>query len=183
MPHIQYYMVVDLEATCSNDGSLPKSEMETIEIGAVMVEARTHQIIEEYETFIRPVRNPELTDFCRELTSITQYEVDGAPSFQEAFADFVDWANEFPEFIFCSWGYFDRSQFEKDCAFHGIEYPFGDRHINLKEEFVTARSLKKKSGVIAALRSVGLSFKGKHHRGIDDARNIADLIPYIYPLG
>jgi inhibitor of KinA sporulation pathway (predicted exonuclease) len=31
----------------------------------------------------------------------------------------------------------------------------------------------------AALRRVGLPLRGTHHRGIDDARNIARLLPWI----
>ena len=29
-----YYLVVDLEATCSDDGAVPRDQMEIIEIGA-----------------------------------------------------------------------------------------------------------------------------------------------------
>ena len=64
---------------------------------------------------------------------------------------------------------------------HDVAYPFGDRHINLKAEFASANGRRKKLGVPAALRSVGLTFSGSHHRGIDDARNIACLLPYIFP--
>ncbi|GIS61919.1 MAG: hypothetical protein CM1200mP2_41440 [Planctomycetaceae bacterium] len=31
----------------------------------------------------------------------------------------------------------------------------------------------------AALKEVGLELRGTHHRGIDDARNIARLLPFI----
>jgi inhibitor of KinA sporulation pathway (predicted exonuclease) len=30
-----YYLIIDLEATCSNVGEVPRHEMEIIEIGAV----------------------------------------------------------------------------------------------------------------------------------------------------
>ena len=36
-----YFLIVDLEATCSNDGSIPREEMEIIEIGAVMLNRST----------------------------------------------------------------------------------------------------------------------------------------------
>jgi len=39
----RYYVIVDLEATCSRDATVPREEMEIIEIGAVMVDARTFE--------------------------------------------------------------------------------------------------------------------------------------------
>jgi len=36
-----YFLIVDLEATCSDDGTIPSQEMEIIEIGAVMLNRST----------------------------------------------------------------------------------------------------------------------------------------------
>jgi inhibitor of KinA sporulation pathway (predicted exonuclease) len=44
-PAPRYYLVVDLEATTSDDGSLPPEQMETIEIGAVLVDAKTLDVV------------------------------------------------------------------------------------------------------------------------------------------
>jgi inhibitor of KinA sporulation pathway (predicted exonuclease) len=79
-----YYLIVDLEATCSDKGAVPRHEMEIIEIGAVMQSSRTFEIESEFQTFVRPVRHPELTEFCTELTGITQDHVAAAPSFSGA---------------------------------------------------------------------------------------------------
>jgi inhibitor of KinA sporulation pathway (predicted exonuclease) len=40
------------------------------------------------------------------------------------------------------------------------------------------QGLRKKLGMAKALRHVGLELQGTHHRGIDDARNIARLLPH-----
>ena len=79
----RYYMVMDLEATCCNDESFPTSEMETIEIGALIVCGETLKPVSKFCTFIKPVRHPQLTKFCTSLTSITQADVDNAPTFKE----------------------------------------------------------------------------------------------------
>ena len=50
--------------------------MEIIEIGAVMAEASTFQVFDEFQTFIRPVRHPRLTPFCTSLTSFEQQDID-----------------------------------------------------------------------------------------------------------
>lgn len=39
--------------------------------------------------------------------------------------------------------------------------------------------MKKKLGMARALEIAGLPLDGTHHRGIDDARNMAKLMPYI----
>ena len=74
------HLVVDLEATCCNRNSFPRTEMEIIEIGAVMTDSQ-FEVIDEFQSFIKPVRHPELTDFCKELTTISQQEVDSALGF------------------------------------------------------------------------------------------------------
>jgi len=58
------YLIVDLEATCSNDNSIERAHMEIIEIGAVMIQGQTLEVIDEFQTFIKPVRTPKLTAFC-----------------------------------------------------------------------------------------------------------------------
>jgi inhibitor of KinA sporulation pathway (predicted exonuclease) len=178
---MKHFLVVDLEATCCDDNSFPRTEMEIIEVGAVMVQSATNQPVAEFQSFMRPARNPTLTDFCRDLTGITQPNVDAAPAFADVLANMLVWAADFAPYTLCSWGNYDRTQFHSDCDYHSVNYPFGDKHINLKADFASATGRRKKMGVPAALRSVGLSFVGSHHRGIDDARSIAAMIPYISP--
>ena len=52
--------------------------------------------------------------------------------------------------------------------------------MNLKEAFREARGVSTKPGLDQAIRSVGLAFAGAPHRGLDDARNIGRLLPYIF---
>src|SRR6478609_6691087 len=142
-----YYLIVDVEATCSSNGAVPRHEMEIIEIGAVMQCSRTFAIESEFQAFIRPVRNPILTDFCTKLTGITQQVVDAAPSFGESLEAMKDWMQSFNDALFCSWGDYDRNQFIQDCDYHQVGYPFRSAHLNLKAEFSRAMGLKKKVGV------------------------------------
>lgn len=183
MEHKHSYLVVDLEATCSKDGAVPRHQMEIIEIGAVMVDGEHLEPIEDWQSFVRPVRHPTLTPFCTELTSITQAQVDAAPGFVEVIEAFTRWfagvANAGAGWpVFCSWGDYDRHQFEQDARHHGIAYPMPAEHINVKRAFSRALGTTRKFGMAGALRQVGLTLVGTHHRGIDDARNIAKLLPY-----
>ncbi|MBX3233656.1 MAG: exonuclease domain-containing protein [Labilithrix sp.] len=174
-----FLLVVDLEATCDRDrATISKYEMETIEIGAVLVETATLSPVAELGTFVRPIRHPKLTPFCTELTTITQADVDDAPLFPEAIAK-LRALIEGRATLFCSWGDYDKNQLTQDARLHGIKLPFGDAHLNLKRRFSEVLGLPKKLGMGQALREVGLRLEGTHHRGIDDARNIARLLPWI----
>ncbi|MBV6627144.1 MAG: exonuclease domain-containing protein [Rivularia sp. (in: Bacteria)] len=175
-----YFLIVDVEATCCNNGSIPKEEMEIIEIGAVMLNRSTWEIDSHYQQFIKPVRHPKLTNFCQQLTSITQKNLESAPIFPQVIPQFKEWIESYPKNIFCSWGNYDKNQFILDCNFHNLAYPFGTEHRNIKKEFSLYYSNnKKRFGVIQALQHLGLEFQGTHHRGIDDARNIAAIFKHM----
>ncbi|PKK82831.1 MAG: exonuclease [candidate division Zixibacteria bacterium HGW-Zixibacteria-1] len=162
-------LIVDLEATCWENKGLFK-EMETIEIGAVLADLNDRDSVREYDVFIRPVRNSILSDFCKNLTSIRQEDVDQAETFPVVFPKFLEWAGDPDEYTFASWSGYDKWQFQNDCAFHKMEYPF-PTHFDIKKFFSKAHQ-NRKFGLSRAVRKSGLEFAGTHHRGIDDARNI-----------
>ncbi len=185
-----YYLVVDLEATCCNkQATIKQTEMEIIEIGAVMVHPESLTIIDEFQSFIKPIRHPILTEFCKSLTSISQTQVDRAPTYPEAilFEGFANallkkWLSGYSNGVFGSWGDFDRKQFQQDSNFHRVPFPIAYPHVNLKQLFSEKQGLRKRHGMAKALQMVGLPLEGTHHRGIDDARNIAKLLPYILEI-
>lgn len=171
------YLVVDLEATCDEDHAIPREQTEIIEIGAVLVDGASLQPLREFSTFVRPRLHPTLTPFCTKLTSITQALVDSAPYFPEAIQACARWLGA-DKALLCSWGGYDRDQLRRDAARSGVRLPFGERHLNLKSSFARHGMLERELGVGAALSSVGLRFEGRAHRGLDDARNIARLLPW-----
>lgn len=174
---VAYYLVIDLEATCDEERRIRSRHMEIIEIGSVLVEAETLLPVAEHQTFVKPVRHPVLTDFCTKLTTITQADVANAPGFPRALASlarFIDGR----DVLFCSWGDYDRRQFEQDAKFHNVALPFGEEHLNVKKQFSAQLGEETRYGMATALKRVGLPLQGTHHRGIDDARNIARLLPW-----
>ncbi len=118
-----YYLVLDLEATCCDKETIKRHEMEIIEIGAVIVEAQNLTIVDEFQTFIKPVRHPILTEFCKSLTSISQTQVDQAPSYLEAMPCLKKWLSGYSNAVFGSWGDYDRKQFQQDSKFHKVPKP------------------------------------------------------------
>jgi inhibitor of KinA sporulation pathway (predicted exonuclease) len=174
-----HYVVIDLEATCCDDDTIPRDEMEIIEIGAVLVDGRTLAPVGEFQTFVRPQRHRKLTAFCTGLTTITQADVDAAPRFPDALAR-LDAFLRGKDALFCSWGGYDRNQLRRDAQRHRVKkLPLGERHLNLKAAFSQRLGEPREYGTGQALRRVGLGFAGTHHRAIDDARNIARLLPFV----
>lgn len=177
----RFYLVVDVEATCDEDHRIPREQTEIIEVGAVLCDGGTLLQVAEFQTFIKPIRHRTLTPFCTHLTSITQADVDAAPGFGAAMqklSEFLRTTGALGQHTFCSWGDYDRAQFTRDERRHGTRAPLGSQHVNLKESFRRRSGDDGKLGCGQALRRVGLRFSGTAHRGIDDARNIARLLPY-----
>ena len=173
------YVIVDLEATCWERGTSP-ARMEIIEIGAVVLAAAAGPAVSEFARFVRPVQEPVLSEFCIQLTGIRQSDVEGAETFPDAFAAFVEWIGDEP-FILCSWGAYDLGQLRVDCNRHRIPLPATfERHLNLKKIFADLHGIKP-CGMAAALRRLDLTLEGQHHRGIDDARNIARIATAVLP--
>ena len=171
-----YYLIIDFEATCADDGSIRQEEMEIIEIGAVLQNSDTLEIESEFQTFVRPQRHPVLTPFCTKLTSIQQQDLEDAPEFPDALDQMKQWLEPYDDYLFCSWGSFDRNQLKLDCAYHQCEPFLALDHMNLKVAFSRVLSTRRRFGLSNAVTRMGLEFEGDHHRGIDDARNIARVV-------
>ena len=170
-------LVIDLEATCSSDKTITGSNMEIIEVGACWVNPGG-EILDTFQTFIRPVVNRILTPFCRQLTTITQSQVDGAPTFDQVAPLLQEFAHKHHEqcSVWASWGNYDRSQFEYDSARHRVENPVAHLpHANLKKLFAKKRRIKQ-VGMMGALQIAGIEHTGEHHRALDDAINISKLL-------
>src|SRR5687767_11645296 len=113
-------VVVDVEATCWKKGVFSRKK-ETIEIGAVLLLIdRAESRWPEFQTFVRPLRLPRLSSFCRELTGITQENVDAAPAFPEALRLFLEWAQPLERVVLATWSRYDLWQLDLDLQAHGL---------------------------------------------------------------
>ena len=182
------YIAVDLEATCWSAQTDPEMSArqaevsEIIEIGAVGLDARL-QRVREFQCFVRPERYPVLSDFCTELTSITQAEVDAAEPFPAAYQAFLAWlGGETAGLRFVSWSRYDHRQLMAQCRAAGLPRPAWEA-IDAKEEFTdwcrghTGKRLRY--GLSRALAHLEIPREGTAHRGIDDARSLVRVFQHI----
>jgi inhibitor of KinA sporulation pathway (predicted exonuclease) len=169
-------IVVDFEATCDTGGRMSAHEMELIEIGAVKVRLDDGEILSTFHSFVRPKNQPTLSDFCKQLTGIRQREIDSADLFAQVLKEFQSWLNH-PFWTWASWGDFDRTLLERELE-RVEEYPLFAEHLNLKAIAKETWGLKK-TGMKEVLEHRGLTPNGSHHRALDDAKNIAQLVPIL----
>ncbi len=165
------YIILDLEATCWKNRH---EQNEIIEIGALSINDKM-ETVSEFAEFVKPIIHPKLSDFCTELTSIKQSDVDFADTFEKVLTRFWNWIDLEQDYILCSWGFYDKSQFKKDCLLHGLNTEWLKKHISLKHQYTKILNLRRNIGMVNALKNEKLPLDGTHHRGIDDARNIAKI--------
>ncbi len=174
--------VVDIEATCWEAGTPGGQVSDIIEIGLTEVDLATGARLAKHKILVRPERS-KVSEFCTELTGLTQDEVDSGVSFADACA-LLAAGHDAAGRPWASWGDYDRNQFVRQCADTGVPYPFGAVHVNAKSVFTGAnRGHRGGRGMKAALELAGLPLEGRHHDGADDSWNIAALVLHLQAGG
>lgn len=166
-------VAIDVEATCWKPGVFSRKK-ETIEIGAVLLQLdRAESKWPEFQTFVRPARLPRLSTFCRELTGITQDNVDAAPGFAEAFRMFLEWMKPFEPVVLATWSHYDLWQLGLDLEAHGLPKlttPF----LDVKK--LAARVVGSKSFEETVRELAPDDIAMPRHRAIADARRTARIL-------
>ncbi|URE48034.1 hypothetical protein MUK42_13609 [Musa troglodytarum] len=157
----QYFVVIDFEATCDKDKNPHPQEI--IEFPSVLVNSATGQLEAVFQTYVRPAYHQHLTDFCKELTGIQQiqnfyYKLVSLPFLSKLIRlQFLD-----PRMLLL--------------VLHRQKW------INLKvpfqEMFQGVRCNLKE-----AIQLAGLTWEGRAHCGLDDARNTARLLVHLMDMG
>ncbi|WNV83862.1 3'-5' exonuclease [Umezawaea sp. Da 62-37] len=162
-------LVVDVEATCWEGDPPPGETSEIIEIGVCELDVASGSRVGKHSVLVRPERS-SVSDFCTSLTTLTAAQVSSGLRYPDACRllrkDFRS-----RDRVWASYGDYDRKQFERQG-----DYPFGPRHLNVKTLFALTRNLPREVGLAEALDLAGLPLEGTHHRGDDDAWNIAALL-------
>ena len=81
---LDHIVIFDFEAICSNEGNHIYEVQEIIEFPAVIIDVKQRRIKAAFQTYVKPEKYPTLSDFCTELTGITQDQVDSGVSISEA---------------------------------------------------------------------------------------------------
>ncbi len=144
------YIIFDLEATCW-DGNVMGRIQEIIEIGALRLDAYGKQV-DSFERFVRPLRHPMLSMYCRNLTGIQQADIDQARTFAQVGNEFIAWLDQHEhERLLCSWGNKDLQLLISGSRDAGLDSDWTEPYIDLKADYHRIRGLQKKIGLKKAL--------------------------------
>jgi len=170
--------VIDIECTCWNKSKPQTNISEIIEIGISEFEVATGNIISSHGIYITP-KNSKVSEYCYNLTGITQELLDkDAISFEKA-CDILQKQYQSKQRVWASYGHYDLRMFEDQCYRENINYPFGGKWINVKTLFALKCKLSKEVGMADALKIKNIQLEGRHHSGKDDSYNIAKLLKEI----
>ncbi|KAJ1283362.1 hypothetical protein BS78_03G122700 [Paspalum vaginatum] len=186
LQEFQYFVVIDFEATCDKvNNPFPQ---EIIEFPSVLVNSATGKLEECFQTYVRPTYHQFLTDFCKELTGIQQIQVDRGVPLGEALLMHDKWLEDKgiknTNFAIVTWSNWDcRTMLESECRFKRIRKPpYFNRWINLKVPFHEVYG-DVRCNLKEAVQLAGLTWEGRAHCGLDDARNTARLLALMMHRG
>lgn len=166
-------LVIDIEATCWRGTRPPQEHNEIIQVG--IVECTRTGNLSSFSYFVKP-KFSSISDYCTELTGIKPQDVEEAPEFPDFCTELKEKIPHLQDYTWASWGDYDRTQFQKNCALYQVKYLFGKTHLNVKNLFALKFSLRKEAGMMKALEILKLPHTGKHHDAADDALNIARIL-------
>jgi inhibitor of KinA sporulation pathway (predicted exonuclease) len=185
--------------------SRPAEEVsEIIEIGVLRMSLKDTWALSEAHSLVVKPRRSHVSTFCETLTGWTQerLEREGQP-YAVVIDQLRKLYPHLEDHTWASWGDYDRTMLASCAVLNeyalpeaeahkvidrrvqhpGLSagdyrhplYPFSRTHLNLKTLFAVAHNLTKEVSVGEALAHQGLTFEGRPHVGVDDARNIARL--------
>uniref|UniRef100_A0A3B3DTH6 ERI1 exoribonuclease 2 n=1 Tax=Oryzias melastigma TaxID=30732 RepID=A0A3B3DTH6_ORYME len=191
-----YLIVIDFESTCWREKN--NYSQEIIEFPAVLLNTSTGDIDSEFHTFVQPQEHPILSEFCTELTGITQVQVEAGIPLQICLPRFNRWLQSlqlemgftFPNkqqtssasssaqklCTFVTWSDWDLGVcLQYECKRKQLHKPdVLNNWIDLRSTYRMWYNRKPK-GLNGALQDLGLLFDGREHSGLDDAKNTARL--------
>ncbi|VDP11267.1 unnamed protein product [Onchocerca flexuosa] len=164
-----YFVVMDFECTCEAD--LYNYNHEIIEFPAILVDVRKKEIVDIFHSYVRPLVNPQLSEFCSAFTGITQEMVDKASPFIDVLDSFRAWMQSHRlgqkdvRYAFVTDGPWDIAKFfQMQCI----------QQITIITKFL-GRSMQK-INLSGMLTFLNMEFEGREHSGLDDSKNIARIV-------
>jgi len=195
---LKYLLVIDFESTCwSEKHNSPPSEI--IEFPVVLLCLTTGKVVSEFHNYCMPVEQPRLSPFCTQLTGIKQATVESGIPLPTCLVLFKQWLeavckqykivvngenlgnldkeNEVNLATCCTWSDWDLSVcLEFECKRKQIRKPpCLNSWVDIRAVYRSFYN-RRPQGLNGALRELGLSFQGREHSGIEDARNTAMLV-------
>lgn len=170
------YIVFDLEFNQGFDRKLNKTvsnekcPFEIIQIGAVKLDSNL-EIVDTFNTFIKPHIYKEIHPFIKKMTNITNEDVKDAPCFSEAFDMFKSFIDK-EKNILCVWGNGDLKELYRNINYYNLSTDnLSSTYINVQHHAsVYFKNPSGKSiGLQNAITLLELNQDKSYHNALNDA--------------
>mgnify|MGYP001580419837 CR=1 FL=1 len=154
-----------------------------IQIGAVVCNPLSGDILEEFNRYILLPAGEQLSEFITNLTGITDATLLQAVPLTKAYEDLVQLHtrhNCYRNPI--TWGGGDSAVLRTQLGLDDEKFLFGRRWWDMKTVFqmyCLKHDIKLQAGLAKALTRVGLQFNGRKHDGLADAKNTARMAHFL----
>jgi len=173
-----FLCVLDFEAVCTER----RKDWEIIEFPTIVLDTSSLEVVgEPFHWYVRPRFHEKLNEVCKELTGITQEQVDDGLDIAEVMPLLQDYLNSnIPpgkSFCFVTCGDWDlKTMIPIEVDRKGISHPeYFHKWINLKVAFQHCYGGRMPSGMKTMLNRLKMSLDGRHHSGIDDTKNLVKI--------
>lgn len=149
-----------------------------IQIGAVVGDLTTGNVVDRFSIFINPGESlaPEIVQLC----GIKQSDVDSAPDIKEAYRQLTYWLQPYAgqrSLNPLTWGGGDSEDLRQAVGLDREDraaWVFGRRWTDVKTVFIAWRAAHQRpgdGGLAKSMTKLGLAFQGRRHNALDDAEN------------
>ncbi|XP_060574985.1 ERI1 exoribonuclease 3-like [Ruditapes philippinarum] len=179
--YFDYFLVLDFEATCKENELIYPQEI--IEFPVLKINSKTLETESVFHQYVQPRVHKDLTPFCTKLTGIIQAMVDDQPYIEDVLKSFDKWMadnnllDENVKSLFVICGDWDLlKMLPSQAEYFKFETPsYFNRWLNVKKAYAEMTSTYPK-GMMPMLEGLEIHHQGRHHSGIDDCKNIGNIL-------
>ena len=181
------YGSLDMEMTCDgrqengkfiNNGQMKRSHGEIISVGFIVYDDK-YKIKAKYSSFVKPVHNTELTDYCKQLTGITQKDVDRGKKCNIAFEDIKKLCYKYSINRIFTFGEYDKFCISVSAKWNrkikekvNNLYIVSSKITDVRPAILNGINWKnrhKSPSLSAIAEKLGIETNGDHHNSLNDA--------------
>ncbi len=184
------YGFLDIEMTCDghiddgrfiDDGRMHFSKREVISVGFIVSDDK-YIIKNRYYSIVKPMINPVLSDYCKQLTGLSQDQVDNGKKCKNAIRDIRTLCNRYSVDYIFTYGNADKDVLNITCQKNrkkfkenvGDIYAVRDKMVDVQPAIAEGLGVKGKpcQSLNSVRENLKIKNKGTHHDSLDDAMTL-----------
>ncbi|MCR4614697.1 MAG: exonuclease domain-containing protein [Clostridiales bacterium] len=178
-----YYIVLDLEWNNTYARKTKGFINEIIEFGAVMLDEKL-RTVDQFSTLIKSQIGKKLRGRVKELTNITNEDLDTGIPFTQTVSQFKRWING-RENVIMTWGDGDIRVLIDNCRYlmNSPEIPFLSNYVNIQSYFQNVVKVpgKNQISLMNAAEMIGIDYSEyTQHRALGDSLLTAECFKKIF---